>query len=419
MRIFLLIIFLTLEGTGFTLYGQWDEVFKSNDLHFNSISLLDEQHACAGGSRSGGGFIVSTQDGGNSWNETETDYEIQSVDMFSNSWVVAVGEFGGISISTNAGKDWAHAFAGTNSALLKVSCPREGFAYIAGCCIPGPSIFLRTTDFGVSWSQNGNSGGSAMSFLDSGNGLIANSWNLLNTFNGGQTWTSIFPFPQGSYISELQMIDTKIGIAVSQSIDKKRNKVFWQALTTSDGGSNWRQIYVDSSARISAAYMRSDSSFFLATGPNLNPSTGHNYFRVLKTANGGRTWQTQINSIVGDYINDIQCVGDVCFAVGSNKGIILKTPNLGGPPFENLNSRPLIEIFPIPATTFITIDVGNSTEKPEGRFVLYNGLGQVISKHKGRLPISISVTGIPSGNYFISTNITGIDPETFPILILQ
>lgn len=279
---------------------------------------------------------------------------------YTNSNVgTAVGKFGTIIRTTDAGVSWTVQESGTNVNLNGVffTDPNNGFA-VSNSVVGGESKILRTTDGGVTWNIQ-NSGTSnhlyCIEFINSTTGIAAGwSGTVLRTTDGGNTWThtqistrTIYDieyldentiFAVGSigaiYFSTdggltwsmqssgvtrnlrgIHFIDSNIGIAVGE---------FGTIRRTTNRGITWSAI-----TGISALVHFNSLSFSdLSTGVAV---AGHQVSgiggQIFRTTNGGLNW-TQINSGANVTLTSVQMNGSVGNAIGFG-GKLLSTANGG------------------------------------------------------------------------------------------
>ncbi len=146
------------------------------------------------------------------------------------------------------------------------------------------SIF-KTTNAGYTW-QSQNSGVStslkSVAFTDSENGIIVgNGGVILKTINGGNTW-QLVPSGVTNNMSTVKFIGSGTGWAVG---DK------YTILKTANSGATWNIINSNNSLSSSDTYLDlqftdSNTGFLLGRS-----QTGAKSF-VLKTINGGQSWDT-------------------------------------------------------------------------------------------------------------------------------
>jgi len=111
--------------------------------------------------------------------------------------------------------------------------------------------------------------------------------------------------------------DTAIGFIVAKDINAPGYK-FNNILKTSDGGSNWTTVFVDTTLNIRNTYFIDTISGF----------TCGNNGMILKTIDGGNSWQ-YLNTGIVTRLNAIYFKsGQVGFAAGDS-GVIIRTTNGG------------------------------------------------------------------------------------------
>ncbi len=397
--------------------AQWSSVFEANDEDYSSVSFWDQSSGCVVGLSSWGGVIRCTSDAGKTWNVNYSSTEILAVDLFSESWGVAVGLFGSILVTFDGGQNWNEVYSGTSSALYEVECLGEGIAVVVGCCQPGPSVMLRTSDYGQSWVCDVNNGGTVIGFKDRYNGILANAWDLFQSEDGGATWLGLNSFPDGFRFDELQYSRSGNALLICRAIDSLTNRPYWTALLSLNNGISWDQVYIDSLASIGAGHMHSRDVLFLGTGPHRNQQTGLNYFHILKSIDRGKNWSIQVQKFPGNCINSIDCIGDVCYAVSSNNGRILKTENQGGAPFSVRDTTHELSVFPNPARDFVSISYGDIFPWNYAEISIFSSMGSCLFSKDLTLPVTIDLDKFASGAYFLRIETSIIAPTIVPLFI--
>jgi len=117
----------------------------------NSIFFIDERRGwAAGGAASAGGLLLRTPDGGDTWEQIETDrVETFWAIRFSTAdrgW--AVGEDGIIMATTDGGQTWAKQNGGTRRALFSLALSSSGKMAAVG----EAGTILHSED-GANWSR--------------------------------------------------------------------------------------------------------------------------------------------------------------------------------------------------------------------------------------------------------------------------
>ena len=223
-----------------------------------------------------GGSIITTIDGGVNWQmvNSPTPGDLLNVNSFNGQVVIATGNDGAIIRSEDSGNSWQQLLSGVGGDLWRVQMLNDTLGWICGL---GPTL-LKTTDAGVTWNPV-NTGYTtfqywSLDFCDENTGYIAGGYgNVLKTTDGGDSWqhfdiSSVNP-------NSLYAIDV---------VNPRRviTGGFGRIAYTTDGGNNW--AYVGSSGVVNT----------IAFADSLTGYAGENEGFVMKTTDGGITWQSNI-----------------------------------------------------------------------------------------------------------------------------
>jgi len=191
---------------------------------------------------------------------------------------------------------WTVQTSGITHRLRGVSAVSEQVAWASGA----GSTVLRTTDGGLTW-QKLNVTTETLDFRDIdvvdaqiayamsiGNGPASRIYKIIDA---GKTWTLQFKNDdEKAFLDAMSFWDANHGIAFGDSVDKQ-----FYILTTSDGGHTWSRV---PPANLPPA--QGNEGAFAASGTNIAVfgksqawiGTGAaTKSRVLRTSDGGRTWQ--------------------------------------------------------------------------------------------------------------------------------
>jgi len=191
---------------------------------------------------------------------------------------------------------WTVQTSGVTHRLRGVSAVNEQVAWASGA----GSTVLRTTDGGFTW-QKLNVTTETLDFrdIDVVDAQIAYAMSIGNgpasriykTIDAGKTWTLQFKNDdEKAFLDAMSFWDANHGIAFGDSVDKQ-----FYILTTSDGGHTWSRV---PPANLPPA--QGNEGAFAASGTNIAVfgksqawiGTGAaTKSRVLRTSDGGRTWQ--------------------------------------------------------------------------------------------------------------------------------
>ncbi len=295
----LLYIFL-LFTTG-SLIAQWEiQLDVENFTHLGNIFFLDENTGWAIGDNSNSGPYFYTTDGGQNWYLDENWIDNNGTDI--------------VFVNHDTG------FISANNGIIR-----------------------KTIDGGQNWvdiQTPATQRITSLFFVDENNGwaTLHNSGNLLYTVDGG----NIFELKQvyintPSIVSALFFIDNNTGW-VSGGYDDGSN-IYYEILFTNDQGSNWYTQY-------SVIYLfHIFYDIFFADSLNgwaVGQKSSLNTYLILKTENGGETWQEDtIPDLIypGGFVAEVSVLYSIQFindtlgwitgADETNSGCILLTKDGG------------------------------------------------------------------------------------------
>jgi photosystem II stability/assembly factor-like uncharacterized protein len=191
---------------------------------------------------------------------------------------------------------WTVQTSGVTQRLRGVSAVSEQVAWTSGA----GSTVLRTTDGGQTW-QKLNVTTDTLDFrdidaIDAQTAYVMSIGNgpdsrIYKTADAGKTWSLQFKNDdQKAFLDAMSFWDANHGIAFGDSVDKQ-----FYILTTVDGGRTWSRV---PTTKLPSA--QGNEGAFAASGTNIAVfgkthawiGTGAaSKSRVLRTSDGGRTWQ--------------------------------------------------------------------------------------------------------------------------------
>jgi photosystem II stability/assembly factor-like uncharacterized protein len=191
---------------------------------------------------------------------------------------------------------WTTQTSGVTARLRGVSAVSERVAWASG----SGSTVLRTVDAGSTW-QKLNVTNETLDFrdvdaIDAQTAYILSIGNgpasrIYKTTDAGQTWKLQFKNDdQKAFLDAMSFWDANHGIVFGDSVDKQ-----FYILTTADGGNTWSRV---SPEKLPPA--QANEGAFAASGTNVALyGKSHAWIgtgaatksRVLRTSDGGRTWQ--------------------------------------------------------------------------------------------------------------------------------
>jgi photosystem II stability/assembly factor-like uncharacterized protein len=122
-------------------------------------------------------------------------------------------------------------------------------------------------------------------------GRVGSPAFLLRSLDGGQSWTNIDMSPWVAMIVDVKFFDAMNGV-VFAGTDADIERSHALIVATHDGGKSWRKVYT-SSRPFELTWKGSFPSREVgyATIQNYNPDKAESLRRIVKTVDGGNSWQ--------------------------------------------------------------------------------------------------------------------------------
>jgi photosystem II stability/assembly factor-like uncharacterized protein len=293
----------------FSAHAQnWTEQTSNTTAELVAIHFYNPSTGVAVG---GGGTVVSTADGGDTWilSSAGAEYDMLSAE-FTGDIIYAGGEMattgdGFIIKSDDRGQNWTPQTTNLPERILGISFPSESHGWAAG----RKGLLLKTIDGGLNWT-NGNSPTpediTAVYFWDANTGWIADEDGFIyHTTNGGTSWTT-----QSTGVDkdlyDIQFVSASEGFAGGKNAN---------LLHTANGGTNWAA---------QAATQEDVMAIHMLTNNNIRvAATGG---EILHTTDGG-TNSANTGDAVFVELSDIFMIHDSLGWVCSETGVIAKLTN--------------------------------------------------------------------------------------------
>jgi len=272
----LIITLILCIGTQSISYSQngW---FWQNPLpqgsSLNSVKFINSQTGIAVGFF---GSILRSTDAGETWSLYNSNFsnDIYSVAYTDENNIFAVGSDGLIIKSTNTGLTWERLSVGnigTNDTLKSVYFYDSNTGFITG----NNGKIFKTTDSGNSWFEQ-NSGTikklNTAFFTNSDNGFIGGNEIFLRTTNGGNNWTALSLVTN---VNSISFINVNTGFHVGES-----SSGYKDIRRTTNGGNTWISVFTPGTFKFNDIFFVNSSTGFIAGNGNT----------LLKTTNSGVNW---------------------------------------------------------------------------------------------------------------------------------
>ena len=265
------------------------------------------------------------------WSVINRDIEIRKILFINDSIGYLVGSHD-VYKTTNSGKDWNNILTTTDDVLNSISFPNDSIGYIGGADTHwARNRIYKTTDAGLTWNiytlpthLGYLPGLDDICFINSDTGFVTSGigYNeFFKTTDGGISWTRILMF--GELTNFFKLNDSTVYVTGGSKLMK-----------TNDFGKTWNAIYIypfyDDAlgVGISSCFFINESVGFLVGCDFM-----HNYVSiVLKTIDGGMTWQYQDFFNCRGFttsFNSVYFTSDSIGYVCGDCGIIMKTKDQG------------------------------------------------------------------------------------------
>jgi photosystem II stability/assembly factor-like uncharacterized protein len=260
----------------------WRAQYTGLGMRLLRISFVSSKKGWVIGQDKDGTVILSTQDGGRSWQEKKLTLLIQDI-LFvdeKRGWIVGVDRNGnGLILNTNDGGDnWVQQYKGANEGLFRILFTDAQHGWALGLALEqGKYILLRTLDGGKQWERiplEGSIGVREFFFLNPKDGWAV-GWQMktpekgviLKTSDGGKNWE--VQRRTNPTLFNLYFLDEKKGWITGENL----------ILLTEDGGITWREKKVE---------LREPRCIYFLDGKR-GWMAGEGY--ILQTTDGGETWE--------------------------------------------------------------------------------------------------------------------------------
>lgn len=347
--------------------------------NFRAVWVFNSEDILVAGSFDNSGLeLYRTLDGGDTWALTYSNPTLSVYDMQfpSDSVGYMVGNIGKVLRTDDAGNTWTDiSNASINGSLRSVwfTSPDTGF-------IGRTSTFgmYKTTNGGLTWSQNFGyffTTCYAMHFLNDTLGFAGAFGNaIFRTTNGGENWSQQSNPQLSEFIRSFSFADSLRGMAIAGGY----------VYLTINGGTTWSSTFNLGNLRSGALSPQGNAVVGNLTGgirisndyganfTDANPQAGIATFRrikmlnanqgwvggdlgkILKTNNGGTSWQLQTAAPYFDVITDMSVFSSSKVLVSNDDGQVITTTNGG----SSFSTQTLDANGPIRAMHFPTASVG-------------------------------------------------------------
>lgn len=405
------------------LFGQWT-VIDTSKTHSSGVSFtdgyfFDDTTGIVVGGINGTGVILKTTDAGESWSKTTVSSSLLAVHFPSRDIGYAVGYNKSIFKTIDGGATWSYQNAPVNSLFWAYSVffinNDTGFVGIKN----GPGYgFLKTYDGGQNWIkdtsyyvQHGK-----FDYKKSSNILYAiGGGGLSKSFDKGNTWVN-YAIPSNTNTAvSLSFINDTTGFATLTKNSGSPCYNYGSLIKTKDGGQTWQETPYMCGWVSAMDFPSKKIGYMTGSGyDTINGIPEYKYGIVYKSYDSGETWQKMDSTATYSGITTgvggrkMICTDtNTCYIL--SYGIIFKTTNGGGTITTGVKDTTKDEIsgfniYPNPNNGSFTIAIDNFKNTT---IEIYNVTGQLIAnKSLTQNKTLVDLTTFSKGMYFVKVNTT-------------
>ncbi|MCP4589234.1 MAG: hypothetical protein GY842_00680 [bacterium] len=229
---------------------------------------------------------------------------------------------GGVILRTTDGSTWTSTRPVAGAYLMDVdfATSTTGFVAAFDAAPTYGAMILRTTDSGSSWAPTFFVDSYGLYVVDFPTSEIGYACGFLGaiykTIDTGASWSRLTTGTSVTF-RVMHFVDESTGHAVGGTDYNLPDRVY----RTTNGGGNWSLVHDFGGSAVVGGIYFFDSDIGIIVGNNGNEA-------VLKSHDGGSTWQVKHTGAISHFLKELHCQGDSCWAVGSS-GRILRSTDVG------------------------------------------------------------------------------------------
>ena len=340
--------------------------------------------------------VIKTTDGGITWNAVANEgKDVQSIYFVNAETGFVCGDNGKIFKSTDGGYNWNINLQANNGFYINdivFTDLNTGYA-----C--SRDVVYKTSDQGASWDtlRNGIDGWQyRIDFVNNNTGYVTGDYGLYKTTNGGENWFYLDTIESAQGFT---FVDEMTGYADSYY----RGRIY----KTTNGGYDWNTIFDNDTLDVYNIFAVGYDTVYAGTQKGI----------ILKSVNGGSTWQYQYLDIQGTdrqtaglyFINGTTgfCSGGINapFFFYTTTGGTVGISTIGN---EIPTAFKLYQNYPNPFNpeTKIRFEIPQQVNNNYIILSIYNSLGQVVKNlvneelQPGNYEYTFNASNLSSGIYF-------------------
>ena len=308
MKKLLLISFLLFAGT---VKSQWFPQFSDEHQYYNTMFFVDSLNGWVGGYLyDSNAFILKTNDGGESWNQSSIASPASSI-YFINDSIGFCATFDGVYKANNGGNNWTPVYQ-DSLHYNSIQFINENIGWAAGYNLYD-SYLIKTENSGVTWNKYLVANGirdPRMEMINELTGFIISldENNIWKTSDGGETWSVVNKNPYENQLFNLSFSDENTGFICGIN----------NLLYSNDGGDTWEKKFIPITF---CTNIQSRENYIWIAG------FGFSYSAIIFSDDNGNNW-TPI------FVDDSTSINDFFFT-DVNTGWYCSTKSTFTPPLYN------------------------------------------------------------------------------------
>ncbi len=191
---------------------------------------------------------------------------------------------------------WLPVTTGSSATLRGVHAVDGDTVWATG----SDGTVLRTIDGGRSWTNFSVGPGLEVRDVHAFDAqtayvlVVTEPASILRTTDGGKTWEELYRSPhEEAFLDSFTFLDRQRAIVFGDPIDGR-----FLVLTTGDGGRKWTSADPIPAARAGEAAFAASGTCVVSVGESAWIGTGGMASRVLRSTDGGRSWEATSSSMI-------------------------------------------------------------------------------------------------------------------------
>lgn len=405
-------------------------VFSGQDENsITDMKFSDQQHGYAVGS---GGNILTTEDGGKTWNTSNPGYPFFYTCDFTDDKNGYASSGKGFFKTTDGGNSWQYAAGSDSLAILDMDFKNSDDGIFYGFRnnyfhVKDGAGKIERIELPVNFMSLSKAIVEGDSLFISGTTLAPSGNVLLKSGDRGKNWQVLPIQEDGDFIVALNRVGTKFYLGTTQSILQSGNGATWQplksfsfgyldcmtfaneqvgfasisgeAMRTHDGGVNWYAVGTFPQNILIYKFLVVNSKVVYAHGGKYIADAY--YGAIWKSTDFGITWAEEVLPVlVDEAITDMSIVGKHVFAVGGF-GQVFRTELTEVITGVDADAFAPLAIFPVPSSRYLNFEISKDEVAQHIQLYDLQGHALTVPYEKDEARYQLDMAGYTQGLYIL------------------